>query len=53
LVIGLGCAGGALLIALIVVVCVCIKKRKNQSEAEDLVYRVNNSESDATNEALI
>ena len=53
LVIGLGCAGGALLIALIVVVCVCIKKRNSPSDADELVYRVNNSESDATNAALI
>jgi hypothetical protein len=51
LVIGLGCAGGALLLAL-VVVTICLCKKKNSTEAEDLVYRVNNSESE-TNAALI
>jgi hypothetical protein len=50
-VIGLGCAGGALLLALIVVT-ICLCKKKKSEEAEDLVYRVNNSESE-TNAALV
>lgn len=54
LVIGISCAGGALLLALIVVSCVCYQKQKKQrTDADELVYRANNSESDSINAALI
>ncbi len=53
-VIGISCAGGALLIALVVVSCICYQKtKKPQTDADELVYRVNNSESDSNNAALI
>ena len=53
-VIGISCAAGALLIALVVVLCICNQKTKKQkTEADELVYRVNNSESDSNNAALI
>ena len=44
--IGLCCAAGVLLLALIVVSVLWYKTTK-RNEAEDLVYRVNNSETEA------
>lgn len=52
LVICLGCAGGALLIALLVV-SICLCKKRNQSEAETLVYRVNPSDREGSDAPLV
>lgn len=45
--IGICCAAGVLLLALIVVLVLCNKSTK-RNEAEEIVYRVNNSESAQT-----
>ena len=52
LVIGLGCAGGALLLGLIIVI-VCLVKQKKKTEELEVVYAANASERGSSSTPLI